>query len=95
MLACGLEGIKNGYACPEPVEENVYHMGEDERKKRGIGTLPADLSQAIELAEGSTVLRKCLGEEMTEKLIANKKMEWDAYRTQVTDWELDSYLPLL
>ena len=32
---------------------------------------------------------------MREKLIANKKMEWDSYRTQVTDWELDNYLPLL
>jgi glutamine synthetase len=95
MLACGLEGIKNKYECPPPVEENVYKMGEAERQKRGIGTLPADLGQAIEVAEGSEVLKKCLGEEMLGKLIANKKMEWDEYRTQVTDWELNSYLPVL
>ena len=95
MLACGLEGIKGNYECPEPVEENVYKMGEDERKKRGIGSLPADLGRAIELAEGSEILKKCLGEEMRDKLIVNKKQEWDSYRTQVTDWELENYLPLL
>jgi glutamine synthetase len=40
-------------------------------------------------------LKKALGAEMRDKLIVNKKKEWDAYRTQVTDWELDNYLPLL
>jgi len=27
--------------------------------------------------------------------IANKKAEWDAYRTNVTQWEPERYLPLL
>jgi len=57
--------------------------------------LPADLSTAIELAEGSELLKRCLGEEMHSKLIANKKIEWDQYRTQVTDWEVSTYLPVL
>ncbi len=95
MLAAGLEGIQQDYPCPEPTEENVYEMSEEERTSRGIGTLPGDLDRAIEAAEGSALLKKCLGEEMHGKLIANKKIEWDAYRTQVTDWELDNYLPLL
>ncbi len=95
MLAAGLAGIKGNYECPPPTEENVYEMGEEERAARGIGTLPGDLDRAIEAAENSEMLKACLGEEMHAKLIANKKIEWDHYRTQVTDWELDSYLPML
>ena len=95
MLAAGLEGIKHNYECPPAVEENVYHMPEAERTARGIGTLPADLSTAIEVAESSDLLKRCLGEEMHGKLIESKKIEWNRYRTQVTDWEIATYLPVL
>ena len=95
MLAAGLEGIEQGYECPEPCTENVYKLPADERAKRGIQNLPSDLLNAIEIAEGSTLLKKALGEEMHGKLIANKKMEWDAYRSAVTDFEIKRYLPVL
>jgi len=64
MLAAGLEGIKKNYECPPPVEENVYEMSDEERAARGIGSLPGDLDRAIEAAEGSDLLKRCLGEEM-------------------------------
>jgi glutamine synthetase len=95
MLAAGLEGMEQGYECPAPTESNVYQMLEQERKERGIGTLPSDLLSAIELAESSTVLKKALGEEMHEKLIENKKLEWDQWRMQITDYEIKRYLPVL
>ncbi len=60
MLAAGLEGIEKEYPCPEPVEENVFEMSEEERKERGIGTLPGSLFEAIEVAEGSDLLRRAL-----------------------------------
>jgi len=95
MLAAGLEGIENEYECPSPVECNVYEMSEAERQAAGIGTLPPDLLSAIEIAENSQLLKKALGEEMHGKLIENKRIEWDEYRTQVTSWELEKYLPIL
>jgi len=95
MLAAGLEGIEKGYQAPEPVEENVYVMGEEERTRRGIGTLPASLYEAILLTENSEVVRKALGEHVFNNFIANKKLEWDEYRTQVTEFELKRYLPVL
>ncbi|MBI4296365.1 MAG: glutamine synthetase, partial [Chloroflexi bacterium] len=48
LLAAGLEGIEEGTEPPEPVEENVYHMSDEERQRRGIGTLPASLGEAIQ-----------------------------------------------
>ena len=95
MLAAGLEGIEKGYECPEPVEEKVYIMGAEERARRGIGTLPASLLEAIHLTEKSEVVRKALGDHLFEAFIANKKLEWDEYRTQITDYELQRYLPVL
>ena len=95
MLAAGLEGIENNYAPPEPVEENVYEMSPEERVKRGIGVLPASLLEAIQVAENSEVVRKALGDHVFDAFIQNKKIEWDEYRSQVTEFELDRYLPIL
>jgi glutamine synthetase len=95
MLAAGLEGIEKNYPCPEPVEENVFEMTEQERKERGIDHLPGSLWEAIEYAEGSELLRRCLGDHLFESLIANKKIEWSNFRRHVTDYELKRYLPIL
>jgi len=95
MLAAGLEGIEREYPCPEPVAENVFAMSEEERRRRGIGHLPGSLFEAIEQAEGSDLLRRCLGDHLVDSLLTNKRIEWDTYRRQVTDYELKRYLPML
>jgi glutamine synthetase len=95
MLAAGLDGIEKGLEPPKPVEENVYEMTEAERKKRGISTLPASLMDAVILAEKSELVREALGKHVFEAFIQNKKIEWDQYRTQVTEYELKKYLPIL
>ena len=95
MLAAGLEGMEQEYMCPPPAEVNVYELTEGERDRMGIGELPGSLVEAIELAENSELLKKALGEEMHAKLIENKRIEWDEYRSQVTSFELDRYLSVL
>ncbi len=95
MLAAGLEGIEKEYEVPDPIEENVYEMTEEERKRRGIGTLPASLIEAIQLTENSELVRKALGDHVFDAFIKNKKIEWDQYSTQVTEYELKKYLPIL
>ena len=95
MLAAGLEGIEKGYEVPKPIEENVYEMSEKERQRRGIGTLPTSLLEAILLTEQSELVRKALGNHVFSAFIENKKIEWNRYRTQVTEYELNKYLPIL
>jgi glutamine synthetase len=95
MLAAGLEGIEKAYEVPDPIEENVYEMSEEERMRRGIGTLPASLLEAILLTEKSELVRRALGDHVFEAFIKNKKIEWDQYRAQVTEYELNKYLPVL
>jgi glutamine synthetase len=95
MLAAGLEGIEKGYEPPAPVEENVYEMTDEERKKKNISTLPASLNEAIQLCEKSQLVRKALGEHVFYAFLKNKKIEWDQYRIHVTDYETNRYLSIL
>ncbi len=95
MLSAGLEGIEKGYEVPDPIEENVYEMTEEERKARGIGILPGSLMEAVQLAETSEVVKKTLGDHVFNSFIQNKKREWDQYRIQVSEYELNRYLPIL
>ena len=92
VLAAGLDGIKNKIEPPEPVEENIFIMSEEERAKRGIGSLPGSLEEAIKEFENSQLMRETLGDHIFEKYLEAKKLEWDDYRTKVHQWEIDSYL---
>jgi glutamine synthetase len=95
MLAAGLKGIEKGYELPAPVEEDIFEMTEAERKKMGIDSLPGSLEEAISITEKSELVREALGDHIFEKFIENKKIEWDAYRTHVSQFEIERYLPLL
>ena len=95
MLAAGLKGIEKGYELPPPVEEDIYEMSEESRKKHGIESLPGSLSEAIQLTEKSDLVKETLGDHIFQKFIENKKIEWDQYRTHVSQFELDKYLPIL
>jgi glutamine synthetase len=77
------------------VTDNIYEMSDVERAKLGIGSLPKDLSEAIECMEGSDMLRRALGDQVFEWFLLNKKKEWDTYRSRVTPYELEEYLPIL
>jgi glutamine synthetase len=95
MLAAGITGIENEYELPPEASNNIYEMSEEERRAAGIESLPEDLYEAIRVAEGSKVMRECLGEHVHEYLIRNKREEWDAYKAYVTPYELERYLPIL
>jgi len=95
MLAAGLDGIENKIEPPDSIEGNVYQMLPEEREQLGIKTLPEDLWEAITLTEKSEFVRKALGDHVFTNFIENKKLEWEHYRSQVTEYELKRYLPVL
>ncbi len=95
MLAAGLEGIEKGYKLPKPVEKDIFHLSEEEKKDLGITPLPGSLAKAIELTEKSQVVRKALGDHIFNNFIKSKKIEWDEYRTKVHPYEVERYLPIL
>jgi glutamine synthetase len=95
MLAAGLKGIEDKLEAPAPVEKNIYMLTEKERQEYGIEQLPESLGHAIAVMSKSQLVRETLGDHIFENLLHVKRKEWDAYRLQVTKWELDTYLPVL
>jgi len=95
MLAAGLRGIEDKLECPSPVELDLYHLTQQQRDDLGIKSLPGSLIEAITLCEGSELVREALGEHVFREFIGNKHLEWDRYRTHVSDFEINEYLPLL
>lgn len=95
MLAAGLEGVEKNYKLRDPANDNIYEMSEEEKKRADINSLPDDLLEAIKLAESSRIVKESLGEPLFTYFIRNKKMEWDEYKAQVTQYEVDKYLPIL
>ncbi len=95
MLAAGMRGVDEGLKLGPPVEENIFEMTPPQRLAREIATLPGSLAEAIAEAEKSDLLRETLGDHIFEKLLENKRIEWDRYRTSVTDYEIENYLPIL
>ena len=95
MLAAGLRGIEGQYQAPPPVVGNVLEMTPQRRQSLGIRTLPGSLGEAINLAENSELLYEALGDHVFNSLIENKKIEWEDYRSTVTDYEVSRYLATL
>jgi glutamine synthetase len=95
MLAAGLAGMKGKYELPPSTEKDVYLMNGAERAKEGIMSLPGSLIEAIGLTEKSELVREALGNHTFNNFITSKKVEWDKYRVNVSEWELKEYLPVL
>ena len=95
VLAAGLKGIEEGYELPPETVENLYDLTAEERLAEGIESLPGNLDQAVEAMERSDLVAEVLGEHVFDYFIRNKRSEWQEYKTQVSQFELDRYLPRL
>ncbi len=92
MLTAGLDGIKNKIDPGEQVTDNIYDMSVHERMERGIESLPGNIIEAVNNLSNDHIIRDVLGDHIFEHFVEAKKIEWDVYRTQVHQWELDQYL---
>ncbi|MGW0518382.1 type I glutamate--ammonia ligase [Crossiella sp. NPDC003009] len=95
VLAAGLKGVREGYELPPPTEDDVWSLTESERRAAGYDSLPQNLTEALTAMENSELLAETLGEGVFDYFLRNKRAEWDAYRRQVTPYELRTYLPML
>ncbi len=94
MLKAGLDGIKNNLKPPEPVEENIYQLDEESLATKKIAILPTSLRQALDALHGDKLLQDVLGRHLFERYVDVKSREWDQFRTQVTPWEIETYLDI-
>jgi len=95
MLAAGIKGIEKKLTPPDSVEKNIYELTPKEMEKYNIHHLPESLGHALAFMEQSDLLKDVLGKHVYDNFLHVKRKEWENYRTQVTPWELDKYLPVL
>jgi glutamine synthetase len=95
MLTAGLKGIEEKYPLPPEMEQNVFEMSAKEREAAGVRCLPGNLYEAIQIGQRSELLRETLGDYLFEKLLENKRIEWDRYTRHVGEYELREYLSVL
>lgn len=92
MLKAGLDGIKNKITPPAPVNRNIYEMTQAEKDELGINSLPGSIEEAINELKNDSVITGALGSHAMDRFVEAKMMEWDGYRTKVSQWEIDQYL---
>ena len=92
LIHAGLDGIEKKIVAPPATDVNVYKMNYDERKERGIISLPESLSEALNEMKISDLVKKALGDRLYTNFLKIKFKEWDEYRIHVTDWEVERYI---
>lgn len=92
ILQAGLDGIKNKLEAPAPVDQNIYEMNREERESVGIEDLPSTLYTAIKAMREDGLMKDALGEHIYRQFVRSKGIEWDMYRLQVSEWEIEQYL---
>jgi glutamine synthetase len=94
ILAAGLDGIERKLDPGEPVNENLYELTPKEIRRRKIGLLPQNLSEAMDALEADEIVKAGLGTDLAKEFIELKRMEWVEYSRHVSDWETARYVEM-
>ena len=94
MLAAGLDGIENKIKLADPVEEDLYKFDEAKLISKKIETLPSSLYEAIDELKNNRLIQEVLGEHLFKRYIDIKTREWNEFKMQVTQWEVDKYIDI-
>ncbi len=91
-LMAGLDGIKNKIEPKPESRESMNALAEEDAAIRRLEKLPTDLLEACKEMRKDTLLRDLLGDRVFEQFYHSKVSAWKEYDSQVTSWEIDSYL---
>lgn len=91
VASAGLDGIEQELEAPAPINEDIFHMTEEERAFKGIENLPGSLVEALQELESGVIASNTLGEHVYNEYVSLKKAEWNSYRTAVHAWEIENY----
>lgn len=92
IIKAGLDGIINKINPGAPIQKNVFQMSPVERSLENITALPDSLYEALVEMEKDPLCLETLGEHIFYRFLEAKSIEWEVYRSQIHQWELDQYL---
>jgi len=98
-IEAGLDGIRKKTDPGDPIDTNLYHLNDTERRKLGIQVLPATLKEALDEWKSDDICIHVLGKENADRYTDLKLQEWKEYERhmpqdakEVTQWEIEKYL---
>jgi glutamine synthetase len=84
LVAAALSGVESSAVLPPPVTGNAY-------AEPGLPRVPASLDEALALWTSSALAAAAFGQDVVDHYATMARVEIDAYRGAVTDWELRRY----
>ena len=90
-----MDGVERNLEPHTAVEKDVFKLNQEQRDKLSIQSLPLNMGHAISLTRESKLAKNTLGAHLLEHFLHAKSREWDKYRTHVSSWEVERYLPML
>jgi glutamine synthetase len=84
MIAAGLAGVEEGLDCGDAYRGNAYADG-------SLPKLPSTLEEAARLLDGSDLARRAFGDSVVDFYVHTARLEAEAARRAVTDWERARY----
>lgn len=92
MLSAGMQGIEEKVECGPPVNKDIFHMSDREKRRLKIDNLPGDLYEAVRALQRDRVVLDALGKHVAEHFIEGKLHDWQEFISIVHPWEVDRYL---
>jgi glutamine synthetase len=91
LIAAGLDGIDRKLDPGPGTDDDLFTLGLEQIRARGIALLPQTLAQACDALEADTVITAALGETLTTQFLLLKRAEALAHARHVSAWELERY----
>lgn len=91
LHTAGMQGVKEGLKPAKPVESDIFHLSEQEKKELNMGELSPSLERALEIFKESSLMKKNLPPLIFQNFIKNKKIEIGNFNRAVTDYEIENY----
>jgi len=95
ILAAGLDGIERDLPLIGPINENLFELTPEERTALGVKNLPSNLWDAVQALGEDEIIKEALGPHIYSKFLELKQREWDEFRTQITEWEINKYIKMI
>ena len=77
------------------LSNSSFYEYTDEQINQIFSAIQAELDKQKKEFQKDTFIQEILGEDLSRKYIEAKASEYQDYRIQITDWELEKYLHLL
>jgi hypothetical protein len=90
-----MKGVDRGLRAAPEADANLFEMTTPSSPRWASTSCRSRSATRSKVMEGADLVHEALGEHIFEWFLRNKRSEWRDYKTHVSQFELDRYLPTL